>query len=637
MLHTGVGQEATQAALAAHLKATDCFFPDHRCHGINALAEEKYAGAGERIMAELFGRASGVCSGKGGSLHSANPQVGNFGDNAVEGSFMVTVLGVALAWKMRKEPKVACCIIGDGTVGRGEFHESLNLAAIWQLPVLYACVNNGYAISTPVGKAHASADIVDLARGYGFPCIQVDGNDIEAAYAEVAKAVDYIRGGKGPYFLEFKTWRWQGIFSGEFRPADEVRYWKEERDPIKLARAQIQKRTALTDADLDRIEAETKAEIETWIDFAKQSPMPDPAKATADVYVGWNTVQDVPAMAHTPAGTAAVAQPAPQSRVRTYVQALNEALDLALARDPNVFLLGEDIGVMGGDFGVTRGLWAKFGDERVRDTPLSEAAIVGASVGAAMVGMRPVAEIMFADFLGECYDQLVNNAAKLHYMFDGQFKASIVVRTACGGGFGGGPHHSQSVEGWFLNVPGLAIVAPATPADAKGLLLASIENDNPILFLEHKALYRIKGDVPEGYYTTPLRQALVVREGSDVTIVAAMKMVYEALAAADELAGEGISAEVLDLRTLRPYDAATVLASVRKTGRAVVAVEAPKLGGLAAELSATIAEECFHDLKAPVVRVGGLDTPIPFSLVLEKYILPGKDEIAAAARRAVQK
>lgn len=322
-------------------------------------------------------------------------------------------------------------------------------------------------------------------------------------------------------------------------------------------------------------------------------------------------------------------------RVRTYVQALNEALDLAMERDAGVFLLGEDIGEMGGDFGVTRGLWKKYGDDRVRDTPLSEAAIVGASVGAAMVGMRPVAEIMFADFLGECYDQLVNNAAKMHYMFDGQFKAPIVVRTACGGGFGGGPHHSQSVEGWFLNVPGLVIVAPATPADAKGMLIASIENDNPILFLEHKALYRIKGEVPEGYYTTPLVNAVAPRTGKDVTIVASMKMVHEALAAATQLAEEGIDAEVVDLRTIRPYDTATVLESVRKTGRAIVATEAPKLGGLAAELSATIGEECFRDLKAPVVRVAGLDTPIPFSMVLEKYILPGKDELVVAARKLV--
>ena len=221
------------------------------------------------------------------SLHSANPAVGNFGDNAVEGSYMATVLGVALSYQMRKQPNVACCIIGDGTVGRGEFHESLNMAAIWKLPVLYALVNNGYAISMPVGKGHASPDIVDLARGYGMPCVIVDGNDIELAFAEVQKAIDYIRAGNGPYFLEFKTWRWQGLFSGEFRPAEEIKYWKEEHDPIKLARAKIIENSALTAEDIDRLEAEVKAEIEGWIDYAKQSPMPDPAKATANVYVGW--------------------------------------------------------------------------------------------------------------------------------------------------------------------------------------------------------------------------------------------------------------------------------------------------------------------------------------------------------------
>lgn len=322
-------------------------------------------------------------------------------------------------------------------------------------------------------------------------------------------------------------------------------------------------------------------------------------------------------------------------RTKTMVAALNEALDLAMAEHPEMFLIGEDIGAMGGDFGVTRNLFKKYGGERVRDTPLSEAAIVGTCVGAAMVGMRPVAEIMFADFLGECFDQLVNNAAKMHYMFDGQFRASIVVRTATGGGFGGGPHHSQSVEGWFLNVPGLVVVGPSNPADAKGLLISSIESDNPVLFLEHKALYSSKGEVPEGYYRTPLRQAAVVRPGKDVTIVAAMRMLTESLAAAETLAGEGIDCEVIDLRTIRPYDAEPIVSSVTRTGRAVVANEAPKLGGLASELSALISEECFRSLRAPVHRVAGLDAPIPFSLVLEKYVIPGRDDVAAAVRRVI--
>ncbi len=286
MLHTGLGQEATQAALAAHLDATDCFFPDHRCHGINALAQHRHRGDGERIMAELFGRSTGVCGGKGGSLHSADPTVGNYGDNAVEGSYMATVLGVALAAQLRGEPKVACAIIGDGTVGRGEFHESLNMAAIWKLPVLYACVNNGYAISMPVGDGHASADIIDLAKGYGFECRQVDGNDIVESHRAVGDAVAHIRAGEGPYFLELKTWRWQGIFAGEFRPAEEVKYWREEHDPILMA-DEVLESMGVDAAAREAIESAQRARIEEWIAFAKKSPPPDLAKATADVYVGW--------------------------------------------------------------------------------------------------------------------------------------------------------------------------------------------------------------------------------------------------------------------------------------------------------------------------------------------------------------
>ena len=320
----------------------------------------------------------------------------------------------------------------------------------------------------------------------------------------------------------------------------------------------------------------------------------------------------------------------------SFVKALNQALDLAMERYDECFLIGESIGEMGGDFAVTKGLWTKYGNDRVRDTPLSEAAIIGACVGSAMVGMRPVAEIMFADFLGECYDQIVNSAAKLHYMFDGQFRAPIVIRTACGAGFGGGPHHSQSVEGWFLNVPGIVIVAPSTPADAKGLLLASIENDNPVLFLEHKALYRKRDEVPEGWYTTPLGKAAIARAGDDVTIVATMRMVDFSLAAAEQLAQEGISAEVIDLRTIRPYDAETVLNSVKRTRRAVVVNEAPNIGGLGAELSATIAEECFSELVAPVARIGALDTPIPFSRELENEIMPNESHVLCAVRRLMK-
>jgi len=299
---------------------------------------------------------------------------------------------------------------------------------------------------------------------------------------------------------------------------------------------------------------------------------------------------------------------------------------------PEVYCLGEDIGKMGGDFSITRGLYAKFGAERVRDTPLSEAAIIGAAVGSAMVGMRPVAEIMIADFTTTCYDQIVNNAAKMYYMFNGQFKSPIVIRTATGGGYGGGPHHSQSVEGWFMNVPGLVIVAPSNPYDAKGLLITSILDDNPVLFLEHKGLYAMKGEVPDEFYTVPVGQAEVARKGRDITVISTMKMVHEALAAAETLASEGIELEVVDLRTIRPWDQKTVFESVRKTRRAIVITEAPRLGGPASEVSAAISEMMFASLVAPVQRIGALDAPIPMAPALENSILPERKDILVAAR-----
>lgn len=320
---------------------------------------------------------------------------------------------------------------------------------------------------------------------------------------------------------------------------------------------------------------------------------------------------------------------------RSIVQALNDALHLMMETHSEVYCLGEDIGKMGGDFGVTKGLWERFGGERVRDTPLSESAIIGAAVGSAMVGMRPVAEIMIADFMTTCYDQMVNNAAKMHYMFNGQFKAPIVVRTAAGGGFGGGPHHSQSVDAWFLNVSGLIIVAPSTPYDAKGLLIAGILDDNPVLFIEHKGLYGKKGDVPDGIYSVPLGKAVVTRPGKDVTVIASMNMVYEALAAADELAKEGIELEVIDLRTIRPWDQALVMESVSKTRRAVVVTETPLMGSYASEVSVKIFEEMYDKLMSPVQRVGAQDAPIPMAPVLEQAILPGRKNIITAVRKCL--
>jgi len=323
-------------------------------------------------------------------------------------------------------------------------------------------------------------------------------------------------------------------------------------------------------------------------------------------------------------------------RTITFKEALNEALHQEMARDDRVFVLGEDVARMGGDFGVTMGLLAKFGPDRVKDTPLSEAAILGTANGAAFCGLRPVAEIMFADFLTECYDQMVNNSAKAHYMFAGKVKCPIVVRTATGAGFRAAYHHSQNVEGWFINVPGLTIVAPSTAYDAKGLLVGAIRDDNPILFLEHKMLYGTSGEVPEELYALPVGKAEIKRPGTDVTVVASMKMVHLSLAVAEELEREEeISCEVIDLRTLVPFDKETILESVAKTGRVVLVNEAPKTGSLNAELAATIMEEAFGDLKAPVGRVNSLDCPVGFAPVLEDYVVPRPEDIAKAVRAAV--
>lgn len=311
-------------------------------------------------------------------------------------------------------------------------------------------------------------------------------------------------------------------------------------------------------------------------------------------------------------------------------EAINEALRQEMERDENVILLGEDIAKMGGDFGVTRGLWQQFGSDRVMDTPLSEAAILGAANGAAFAGMRPVVEIMFADFMTECYDQIVNNSAKAHYMFAGQLKAPVVIRAACGGGFHAAYHHSQCVEAWFMNVPGLIVVAPSNPYDAKGLMISSIREDNPVIFLEHKMLYDVKGEVPEEPYEVEIGKAEVKREGSDVTVVATMKMVHHALAAAEEMAREGVSVEVIDMRTLIPVDVDTVLGSVKKTGKLVIAYEGHKTGGYGAEISAIVAEGAFESLRAPIKRVAALDVPIGFAPVLEDYVLPNDRDIVNA-------
>lgn len=323
-------------------------------------------------------------------------------------------------------------------------------------------------------------------------------------------------------------------------------------------------------------------------------------------------------------------------RKLSFGKAINEALNQEMERDERVFVIGEDVAQMGGDFGITQGLWEKYGDKRVRNTPLSEAAILGIANGAAMTGLRPVVEIMFADFITECYDQLVNNSAKVHFMYNGTVTCPLVVRTVNGAGFHAAYHHSQTPEAWFLNVPGLYMVAPSTPYEAKGLLIASIRNDNPVIFLEHKLLYEMEGEVPEEPYTIEIGKAEIKKEGKDATIITSQRMVYLALEAAEELSKEGIQVEVIDLRTLFPFDKDTIFDSVAKTGRVVLLNEAPKTGNYVTEISQTINEEIFEFLKAPIKRVTGLDIPVALALKLEEYYLPSKEDIIKKIKEVIE-
>jgi pyruvate/2-oxoglutarate/acetoin dehydrogenase E1 component len=539
--------------------------------------------------------------------------------------------------------RVVLCFFGDGAANIANFHESLNMAAIWKLPVVFLCENNQYAMSMPVQRAIAVPRVADRAAAYGMPGETVDGMDVLAVYQTVKEAVERARRGEGPSLLEAVTYRYKGHSKSDkqvYRTKEEVEAWK-ERDPIQRFRTWLIERGYLPAAEADALEGRAQTAIEDAIAFAERSPEPAVDHLLHDVYAEEPEVQTdpqrtLPAWIRTTFGPATPIAPAAGEREITYAEALREAMAQALENDARVFLIGEDIGVYGGAFGVTQGLIERFGPERVRDTPISENAIVGAAVGASMTGMRPIAEMQFMDFVALAMEQTVLQGAKIRYMFGGKASVPLVLRLPGGSGTGAAAQHSESLESWFVNVPGLKVVAPSTPYDAKGLLLAAIADDNPVIFVEHKLLYRTRGPVPEEPYIVPLGQAEIKRPGQHLTIVAASIMVLRALEAAGQLVDEGIEAEVIDLRTLKPYDSETVVESVKRTGRLLVVHEAPLIGGFGAEIAAMVAQsEAFAYLEAPIVRLGGAEVPIPYNRRLERAAVPQVEDIVAAARQLV--
>jgi 2-oxoisovalerate dehydrogenase E1 component len=634
-IHQCQGQEAACVGVCAALEPHDFITSTFRGHG-HALAKGLTP---EELLFELFGADTGCCRGKGGSMHVGNIEKGMVPGIAIVGGGIPLAAGMALAFKMRGQPQVVACFFGDGAVAEGAFHEGLNLAAIWDLPVLFVCENNLYGASTRIDRVMRNPRIADRAAAYGIEGECVDGNDVLAVYEAARSAAAECRAGRGPVLLELLTYRRTGHSRRDachYQPEEERQAWL-SRDPIELLGRRIMELGLADEPLLHARGARCQARFDAAVAAARCQRPPPVEELTTDVLV--------PGLPGEPA-TVSGATPAQRMSV---AEALRAAIAEEMLRDPAVFCLGEDIAVpggWGGAFTVTLGLEQKFPD-RMLNTPIAELGFFGAAIGAAIAGMRPIVDVQYGDFLFLAMDQIVNNGAKLRYMSGGTIKVPLVMRAPVGA-TGRGAQHAQNMERFFSGVPGLRVVAPSNAYDAKGLLKAAVRDDNPVLIFEHKLLYGSKGarseagavdatsDVPEGDYLVPLDRAAVRRAGSDVTLIGWLLMLHFALEAAEMLAALGIEAEVVDLRSLSPIDYGTIGESVEKTGRVVIVEEGPRTGGVSGEIAAGITERCAAHLRAPIVRVASDDVPVPFSPVLERAYRPDAARIAAAARRVLR-
>jgi 2-oxoisovalerate dehydrogenase E1 component len=639
--HLYAGQEAVAVGAIAALQDDDLITSTHRGHGHAHAHGDKVAKTPEaqqthynKMMAEVLGKTGGYCKGKGGSMHIADVEHGNLGATGIVGGNIPVAVGAALAQKLMGSNRVVLCFFGDGASNTGNFHESLNMASLWDLPVVFVVENNLYAMSVPWEKASKLPDVATRASAYGIQGEVVDGMDALEVRSVVSKAVEKARSGGGPTLIEAKTYRYFGHSHSDprvYRTKEEEAAWK-ARDPINVLKEDLSAVHMITEDEFEAMEKQVEVKLDNAMVYSDSSAEPLPAEVDTDVYAPLKT------------GPADIAKEAelrqrvrndPSMRSISYAQALVEAMREEMLRDPRVFIMGEDVGLYGGAYGATRGLMQEFGEWRVLDTPISEATIGGAAVGAAMAGMRPIAEIMYVDFTPLAMDQIANQGAKNRYMFGGKTSVPMVIRTEGGAGRAIAAHHSQSLESLWTHFPGIYVVMPSTPYDAKGLLKAAIQDDNPVMFIEHKMLYKEKGPVPEEDYIIPLGVADIKRPGKDVTLVTYSRMVLRSLAAAEELAKEGIDVEVIDLRSLKPLDIDTIIASVKKTGRLVGVTESYENTSFINEVLAQVNEKAFDWLDAPMIRVAAANVPVPRAEVLEDNAIPNEKRIMAACRKAV--
>jgi pyruvate/2-oxoglutarate/acetoin dehydrogenase E1 component/TPP-dependent pyruvate/acetoin dehydrogenase alpha subunit len=628
------GQEAIPATLATLTDTDDYMVTIYR--GIHDQVAKGVPLKG--LFAEAMARQDGLNKGKGGSPHISDPTSGSMLTTAIVGAGAPIANGLALAAKMRGEGRVTVVNFGDGATSIGAVHEAMNLAGAWKLPIIFMCQNNQIGEYTRIPEYTASPDFAGRAAGYGFRGEKVNANDPIAFHRVMKDVVEHVRAGNGPVFVEAVTLRLgthAGFAPNELLTKDQLEAGRADW-PVPKTRALLLETGISTEEQLAGIDAAAAAEVAEAIEFASASSPIGTDDMLNDVYAD---PVDVPRRGVFPIREAEVAVSGETRKMAMY-EAVISAQDYALGADKGVFLLGEDIGdPPGGVFKTTAGLQTKWGKERVRPTPIAEQAIIGAATGAALVGMRPVAEIMFADFMGVCLDQITNHAAKQRYMSGGATNVPMTMRILCAGGLGGfGAQHSQSLEAWLLHVPGLKVVYPSTTLDARGLLTSCIFDDDPCVHLESMALLfgASKEEVPLGDYRVPFGVAKVRREGTDISLITFGWQVYQCLAAADELAKEGVSAEVIDLRSLMPLDYHRVLDSVKKTRRALVVHAATEFCGLGSEIASTINEELFPILKGPACRFGADYSPISFSKEIEAKQMPHTASIVARVKEVMR-
>ncbi|MEM6765130.1 MAG: thiamine pyrophosphate-dependent enzyme [Bacteroidota bacterium] len=601
---SGIGQEAISVGITKALQSQDYIFPLHRNLGVFTSRDVSL----KRLIAQWLGKPSGFTNGRDRSFHFGLPEKRIIGMISHLGAMLPVANGVALAAQNRQEDFVAAVFSGDGGTSEGDFHEALNVASVWNLPVLFVVENNGYGLSTPTSEQYNCKRIADRAVAYGIPGYTLDGNNILEVYHTVSDILSSIRQTNQPVLLECATFRMRGheeASGTKYVPEELFQMW-EQKDPIRNYESFLMQEGVISESLKKDIEAQYKDEISLAVAaaFHAQEVMPDREREAKAIYQPFQPEVKVPNLL--------------VSEEKRFVDALSEGLRESMYHHPELVIMGQDIADYGGVFKITEGMLEEFGESRIKNTPICESAIVGMGLGLSLEGIPSVVEMQFADFVSCAFNQIVNNLAKNHYRWG--HAPNVVVRMPAGGGVGAGPFHSQTNESWFTQVPGLKVVYPARPEDAKGLLCAAIQDPNPIIFFEHKGLYRsIKGQVPEGYYHTSLGEAHHTLKGEEVSIITYGMGVHWALQLAEKVEPGVI--DIIDLRTLIPWDKEKVYESVKRCGKVIVLYEATQTSAFGAEIAASIMEECFEFLDAPVKRIGSLDTPVPFHPSLEKQFL----------------